>query len=122
MSRLTDKIAAINDIEEKIVDVPEWEVKIGIRSMDGNRRSQFMTAFSKAREAGNDDEIGKIEADLLVYCAYDPEDNSSCFTAEDIPLLLTKSGKVIGRLSKIASELSGLSPEAEKKTFTPSSV
>lgn len=115
MSRITALVAVADDIEKNIVDVPEWGVKIGIRSMDGNRRSQFMTAFSKARESEDEEELGKIEADLLVYCAFDPEDNSQCFTPDDIPMLLTKSGKVIGRLSKLASELSGLAPETEKE-------
>jgi hypothetical protein len=114
MSRISDQVSQADDIETELVDIPEWGVKIAVRSMDGVRRSQFMTDFTRARENEDDSAaVGKIEADLIVACCFDPEDNSQAFTIEDIPMLLSKSGAVLGRLSRIASKLSGLSAEDE---------
>lgn len=115
MSRISQIVADAKDIETEEVPIPQWGVTIEVRGMDGTNRSLYLNRFFKAKEEGNEEDLASIETDMLVFCCYDPEDGSQAFVAEDIPMLLTKSGAVIGRLATTAMRLSGLDKDAEKR-------
>lgn len=120
MSRISSLVAQADDLHTEPVSCPEWGVTINVRSMDGNGRSAFMQRLADARENG--EAVASIETDLLVACCFDPEDDSQCFVADDIPMLLTKSGAVIGRLSAVAMRQSGLDAKAEERLGKDSSA
>lgn len=132
MSRIASLVAVADDIAVEPVEVSEWGVTINVKSMTGSERAHYMGRFSKAREEAEEgDEIseamGRLEAELIVACAFDPEDNTKVFDPSDIDMLFTKSGAAIGRLSAAAMRVSGLT-QASSDTLgkdsgsTPSAV
>lgn len=131
MSRIASIVASSNDLDHEDVTVSQWNnVVIRITSMDLAHRGAYLERIVKAREEQNDVAMAQLQAELLVHSAFDPEDNSQAFDLSDIPMLLTKHGGVVGRLSAIAQRLSGLDADAEERlgkdslasTETPSDV
>jgi hypothetical protein len=122
MSRLSLLIGDKPDITDEGVYVPLWGVTINIRSMDGNGRAAYLQRLVKAREEEDDEAIGQIECEILVQCAYDPEDGTQAFSDADIPMLMSKHGGVIGMLARKAVIASGLDNDAEERLGKPSSA
>jgi hypothetical protein len=122
MSRLSQLVATASDIEEESVKIPQWGISVIVRGMDGNRRSQYLTRLIRAREDEDSDALGQLEAELVVACTFDPEDNTQAFSDTDIPMLMTKSGFVIGAVASKAQRLSGLDANAEERLGKDSST
>lgn len=102
---IKDKIIAANDLKTKTVDVPEWGVKVVIRTMTGAEKSNF--------EVSTIAEDGKVDrkdfrAKMLSQCLVD-EEGKRIFADEDLDILGTKSAAVIERLWGIASKLNAYS-------------
>lgn len=123
MSRISQLVASAADIEHEDVSVPQWGgVTLRIKSMDLAHRGQYLERLIKAREDEDSLALAQVQAELLVNCAYDPEDDSLAFTDADIPMLLTKHGGAVGRLATVASRLSGLDADAEERLGKDSSA
>lgn len=117
MSRLSDIIYQSHDIPEQIVDVPEWGVSLLIRGLDGESRARYLERYMTSDMDGSVTiDYGSMYPAILVETCFDPDDNSLVFEGEaDMAKINKKSAAVIERLAKIASELSGLTQDAEKK-------
>lgn len=122
MSRITQLVANADDIETEKVTIKAWGCTVEVRGMDGSRRSKYLARLIKAREEEDTDALGQLEAELVVACVFDPEDNTAAFTEEDIPLLMTKSGFIIGALAMKAQRMSGLDLNAEERLGKDSST
>lgn len=123
MSRIASVVAASDDIESEDVPVAQWQnITLRLKSMDLLHRGAYLERMIKAREEEDDQGLAQIQAELVVHCAFDPEDDSLAFTAGDIPMLLTKHGGIVGMLASKASRLSGLDAEAEERLGKGSSV
>ena len=95
-----DKILQADDIEEEIVDVPEWDVKILLRAMNGQQQVRYA-------ETVRGDSKGFMYADILMVTAYDPETRELIFDPADREALSLKSGGVLNRLGMKVLVLSG---------------
>lgn len=95
-----DKILNADDIEEEIVDVPEWDVKILLRAMNGQQQVRYA-------ETIRGDSKGFMYADILMVTAYDPETRELIFDPADREALSLKSGGVLNRLGMKVLALSG---------------
>lgn len=115
MSRLSDLIKATDDIEHEDVPIGPWGVTLRLKSMDLASRGGYLERMIKAREEENDMALAQLQAEIVVACAYDPEDDTKAFTVTDIDMLLTKHGGVVGLLANKASRLSGLDADAEER-------
>lgn len=123
MSRIASIVASADDIEHEDLTVPQWDnVVIRIKSMDLAKRGAYLERLIKARENEDDMAYAQLQAELVVHCATDPDDGSQAFDVSDIPMLLTKHGGVVNRLSNRASVLSGLDADAEERLGKPSQV
>lgn len=106
---LRKKILVSHDIKNEKVHVPEWDVTIEVRTMNGKQRAQVVKAAV--------DEKGNINADsiypeLLIATCFDPNTSKPIFTDKDKDALNAKSGAVLERIGQIAMGLSGLTKEA----------
>lgn len=122
MSRIAQLASVANDIESEKVPLPKWNCTVEVRGMDGNERSQYLARLIKAREEEDTEALGQLEAELVVACTWDPEDNSKAFVEGDIPMLMTKSGFYLGALAMKAQRLSGLDLQAEERLGKDSST
>lgn len=125
MSRISQLVASTDDTQSKLVPIAAWKITVEVRGMDLEDRSEYLTALFAAREAEDQDALNQLDAQIVVSCVFDPEDNSPAFSDADVPMLMKKSAAVVGTLSMIAQRLSGLDNQAEErlgKGFSTSAV
>jgi hypothetical protein len=115
---IRDQIIAANDIKTELVEIPEWNVTILVKSMTGAERGQML----KGVTANGQIDISKTISDVLIFTAHDPETEERIFTLADRDLLNEKSGSAIQRAAEVGMRLSGLMPESideAGKDFSP---
>ena len=114
MSNIKQKIRAAKDLAREIIDLPEWDVAIEVRSMSARQRAGFAAQIEEAqREDGVVQRIESLWRVVLLTCCFDPETGDPVFEDADIDWLMEeKSGVVIDRLSNACLEVSGLKEKA----------
>lgn len=112
MSRLSAVIADAQDIRSEDIPVPEWNVTLRIKGMDGTRRGYMLDNHTD--ETGVINYTTLIPA-MIIACTFDPEDDSPVFQAGDEPMILSKASFVIERVGNAALRLSGLDKQAEER-------
>ena len=106
---IRDQIIAADDLKSELVPIPEWDVTILVKSMNGAERAQMLKAITS--KDGSVD-VGKAVSDVLIFTAHDPDTGERIFTIEDRDLLNQKSGAAIQRAAEAGMRLSGLMPES----------
>ena len=107
---LKEKIAAAKDLPEEIVDVPEWDVKVGVRALDGHSRGYFLEQVATGEMAAS-----ALLPEMVVRSAFDPETGELIWEEDEIDDLLQKNGKAIERLGNAALTVSGMTEEGEEE-------
>ena len=69
MVRLADKIRQADDRTENTIQVDEWGVKIGIRSMTARQRSDMQERWAEAGEQS----ATTLYENIILHCVFDPE-------------------------------------------------
>ena len=108
---LRDKILNAYDIEHRLVDVPEWGVKVELRTPSVRQRGELIASFM-----GADGELDyvKMYPSLVIATAFDPKTGEPIFTPDDFEALTTKSGKAMETLGSVAVEIAGLDQAAKR--------
>lgn len=105
MARLADKIRQADDRTETTIQVEEWGVKLGIRSMTARQRSIMQERWTEEGEQS----ASSLYENIIFHCVYDPETGEPVFTEEDLEWLLDeKSSTVIDKLAQECLKVSGL--------------
>lgn len=108
---LRDQIRDAKDIESRIVEVPEWGVKVELRTPTVRTRGEMISEFMK--DDGKIDYV-RMYPSLVVATAYDPDTGERLFSLDDIEWLEEKSAKALEHLGEVAVELSGMEKAAER--------
>lgn len=113
-------VASVDDSAMEVVDVPEWGVKLEVRSMTGAERAK---TFERAQnpETGTVD-YAKVNPAIIIATVFDPETGEQVFGPDDEKMLNSKSAAVTERLGRIALRLSGLDEGAEARAGKASSA
>jgi len=98
-------ILASEDLERRIVKVPEWGGEVTIRALTGKERDAF--------EEGSLDKNQKvtmhnIRARLVAMSAIDAETGERLFTNADATSLGDKSAQALNRCFEVSASLSGI--------------
>lgn len=114
MSNIKQKIRSASDLARELVDVPEWDVTIEVRSMSARQRSLFAaTIESNQTESDVTQRLEKLWSSVFLTCLFDPESGDPLFEQEDMDwLFVEKSGVVIDRVANVCLEVSGLKEKA----------
>lgn len=114
MSSIKQRIRDAKDLAREVVDVPEWDVTIEVRSMSARQRAQFAAQIETAqREDGVVQRIESLWRVVLLTCCFDPDTGERVFNDDDIEWLMEeKSGVVIDRVANSCLEVSGLRDKA----------
>lgn len=107
---IRELVATADDIPREIVPVPEWNgVKIEMRGMSTGSRGRFLQDMVQDDGEVRPD-FTRYFADVVIACAYDPEDGSKAFEPndQDRALLNDKAALITERLGTVALRLSGL--------------
>ena len=98
-------ILASEDLERRIVEVPEWGGEVTIRALTGKERDAF--------EEGSLDKNQKvtmhnIRARLVAMSVIDAETGERLFTNADATSLGDKSAQALNRCFEVSASLSGI--------------
>lgn len=107
MSDIRKRILAASDSPIDVVDVPEWGVTVGIRSMSARSRAYVME-LSQTEDGIDAARVEAMWSRTLVGCLVDPETGDRIFDDEDMDALMEKSAHVVERLWTACFERSGL--------------
>ena len=107
---LRDTIIQAEDLDSRVVDVPEWGVTVELRGMTGAQRMKLWEATqAKSRT--------HFYSDILIATTYDPDTGQHVFDPADRDVISEKSGAVLDRLTGIINELSGTSVEEAEEAL-----
>lgn len=109
-SELKKTILEVADLQERIVDVPEWGVKVLVRGMSAGDRAKLLESSTPA--GGGKLDMANWFANLVIASAFDPDTGEKIFEVADRDSLKTKNGKAIARITDVATALSGLTDTA----------
>jgi hypothetical protein len=108
-----DQILAATDLPTETVNVPEWGGDVRLRSMTGEDRDRWESAWIDYRkQMGDQEDMGHFRAHLLSHVIVDDAGNP-LFSESDIARLARLSGKAIVRVSRAAMRMNGIGGEAE---------
>lgn len=102
MGVLADRIRESQDWVSRVVDVPEWDAKIEVRSLSLADVDRILV------RSGDED----VSAELAVAACYDPDSGERVFASGDEEWLRSKSAAAVKRLTDAALELSSLGAKA----------
>ncbi len=109
---LRDKILAIKDIQEELVEIPEWNCKVLVRGLTGRQRAIFL---QNSIDPKGKLDMQKAYPDLVILSARDPETGEPIFGAGDADAVIEKSGAALERIAQATMRLSGLGPDTVEK-------
>lgn len=110
MSDLRSKILAANDIRAELVEIPEWDVTVEVRSMTAADRARIIElAAAEDGRVG----VGAMYMETVLVSVYDPESGERLFSDADRDAIMGKSAAAIDRLATIGMRLSGIDAEAQ---------
>jgi hypothetical protein len=105
-----DQILESNDIQEQIVDVPEWEGSVKVRGMTGQERDQFESEVMDNKGKSVKLNWQNIRAKLIARTVVNG-DGSRLFTDQDVRLLGKKSAAALDRVFEVSQQLSGITKQ-----------
>ena len=105
MARLADKIRQADDRQENTINVEEWGVKIGVRSMTARQRSDMQERWAEAGEQS----ASTLYENIILHYVFDPDTGESVFNEDDLDWLLEeKSAQVVDKIAQECLKVSGL--------------
>jgi hypothetical protein len=109
VSKLSDIIRSADDRASEIIDVEEWGVKLEVRSMTGQQRSDMQQAWSQHEEQS----ASFLFSEIIKNCVFDPDSGESVFAESDLEWLLAeKSASVIDSVAQVCLQISGLGSDS----------
>lgn len=109
---LREKILNAIDIQEEIVEIPEWGVKVLVRGLTAEDRALVL---QKATDLGGKVNYDKLYASLVILSAYDPETKERIFEESDRDAIMKKSASAIDKIVNTAMRLSGIGKLEEER-------
>lgn len=99
----TEEILAADDLEERIVDVPEWGGSVRVRAFMKSAQQELREASRVAGVVDSD----RLEMNFLIYGVAEPR-----FTPEHYELLRRKSARALDRVIAAINEINGFTEAA----------
>ncbi len=117
MSKLSEKIRAVDDGSAESYEVPEWDVVVEIRSMTARARASFVAEIAGTggdlTEANDPNRIMGMWWHVISQTCFDPDTGDLAFEPDDVEWLFEKNARVVNDLANQCMEASGLTEEAQ---------
>lgn len=107
-----EDLLAADDVETRVVPVPEWGGDVIVKALTGKQRDEFESSMTRFVEGKPQPNTTNARAKLLVH-ALIGEDGKRLFDRSDINALGEKNALVLDRLYDIVAEMSGLQDKSE---------
>jgi len=107
---LRSTILDSDDIDRETLHVPQWDVDVEVRGMNGKQRAGFVQQY-----ADNDGKLqyDKLYPELIIAGIFDPETSKAVFSDADRDLVMAKSGAALEMLATKVMSLSGLGDDSD---------
>ena len=115
MSKLSEKIRAVDDASAEEYEIPEWNVTVEIRSITARARARFVASIANPDGTTNVTDPDRIEGmwwHVISQTCYDPESGELVFEESDKEWLFDRNATVVNDLASRAMEISGLGDKA----------
>ena len=96
---LRDTILEADDRRSEIVDIPEWGVKVLVKSMSAKQRGQMVEMVK---------DKSMVAVDICLALVLDPDTGDRVFDPADRDALASKNGDIIDRLAQQVLRISGV--------------
>ena len=107
-----DAIIAAKDIHTEVVSVPEWGLRVRLRSLSGHDRDLYDAETFQAQMGGTP--LTDFRARRIAKAMID-DTGRRLFSDADVALLARKSAGPLDRLDDVVLRLSGMGPGAAEK-------
>ncbi len=115
MSKLSEKIRAVDDASAEEYEIPEWGVTVEIRSITARARARFVASIANPDGTTNVTDPERIEGmwwHVISQTCYDPASGELVFEDSDQEWLFERNATVVNDLASRAMEISGLGDKA----------
>lgn len=106
---LVAHIAACNDIQEELVEIPEWGIRVLVRGMTAAERNSILQAHMD-RVTGLPNMV-LAYPDMVIASCYHPKTKKRLFKPAHRGMLNEKAGGSVDRITNAITRLSGLGAE-----------
>ena len=113
MSKLSEKIKAASDGTAELYDIPEWGVKVEIKSMTARSRAHFVGEMGGEDVERTPERIESLWWHIILTTCYDPDTGERVFDDEDRDFVFEKNALVVENLANKCLEVAGLTQDAE---------
>lgn len=113
MKRLTiNDILNKDDVKTKIIEIPEWDGSVEIRSMTGEARDAYEESVFKRLDNGEyERDLSNARAKLIAACVYDLDGTRMFKSDAQIKALGSKSAIVLDRLFTECQNINAISQQ-----------
>jgi len=98
------------DLQDELVDVPEWGYRLRVRSLTGTERDAFEISLLESRGKSREVNLRNMRA-KLVAASVRKVDDSRVFTDGQVEALGKKNAAALQRVFRVAQRLSGLAED-----------
>jgi hypothetical protein len=109
---LEDAAAVLDlaDLQDELVEVPEWGVRLRVRSLTGTERDAFEASLLETRGRSREVNLRNMRAKLVAQSVRKADD-SRVFSDGQVEALGRKNAAALQRVFRIAQRLSGLAED-----------
>jgi len=101
-----EQILQADDLPVEVVDVPEWDGSVRVRTLTGTERDAFEASITKKRGDSVEVNMINLRAKLCAMAMID-DDGNRYFSDADVVELGKKSASVLDRIFTVAQKLNG---------------
>ena len=110
---LRDQIAKARDITLERIDVPEWGITVGVKSLTVGEREEYQAGMISALQSDGSIDVtqvhlGEQQRTLVALCAVDPDSEDPIFEGADDPVLINANAGVMETLFQSILDISGM--------------
>lgn len=118
-----DQILKADDLDIRVVEIPEWGGSVKVRALTGTERDRLEASVARTNARGEMMGLNlvNLRARLCAMTMIDEEGNLLFTSNADILALGGKAGTVLNRIFEVAQELSGITAEDVEKLTKNSS-
>lgn len=106
-----EAILEADDIQEEVVQVPEWGGKVLVRGLTGSQRDDYEATLQRGKGTNKEINLRNARAKLVMWSVVNAQTQARerLFSEQDVERLGKKSAAALQRVFDAAARLSGLS-------------
>ena len=102
-----DDILQADDLERRLVEVPEWGGSVWVRALRGDEYDEFQASILEGKGTNRQVNVRNLRAKLVVRAVVN-EEGERLFDDADFEKVGKKSSAALNRLFTVAQELSAV--------------